>query len=59
MTEALVRQCPSCKKNFVKADGCNKMVVIFRLNCNILILSLILLGLSLWNNNVLRLPTEN
>ncbi|KAI9560010.1 hypothetical protein GHT06_014020 [Daphnia sinensis] len=26
MTEALVRQCPTCKKNFVKADGCNKMV---------------------------------
>ena len=27
MTEALMRQCPACKRNFVKADGCNKMVM--------------------------------
>lgn len=26
MTEALVRECPTCKKKFVKMDGCNKMV---------------------------------
>lgn len=27
MTEALLRECPSCKRKFVKADGCNKMVI--------------------------------
>eukprot|EP00011_Vannellida_sp_DIVA3-517-6-12_P007986 CAMPEP_0114626616 /NCGR_PEP_ID=MMETSP0168-20121206/11875_1 /TAXON_ID=95228 ORGANISM="Vannella sp., Strain DIVA3 517/6/12" /NCGR_SAMPLE_ID=MMETSP0168 /ASSEMBLY_ACC=CAM_ASM_000044 /LENGTH=424 /DNA_ID=CAMNT_0001837929 /DNA_START=34 /DNA_END=1305 /DNA_ORIENTATION=+ len=25
MTEALVRTCPACKKNFFKEEGCNKM----------------------------------
>lgn len=27
MTEALVRECPNCRKKFVKTDGCNKMVM--------------------------------
>ena len=27
MTEALLRECPSCKTKFVKSDGCNKMVI--------------------------------
>jgi len=26
MTEAMVRECPTCKKRFLKSDGCNKMV---------------------------------
>ena len=28
MTDALLRECPACKRKFVKADGCNKMVCV-------------------------------
>ncbi|KAI8592692.1 hypothetical protein BDZ88DRAFT_480989, partial [Geranomyces variabilis] len=26
MTTAMVRQCPKCQRNFIKEDGCNKMM---------------------------------